>query len=422
MTLQANILKEIQSGRLPKNWTSSDLLANQALADAHPKKTLQSYPANCSASLPDLGLGKGHQATEPPLFYRVGRRGRALVFAFPIHCEANPLDEVATPDAVMEVLRTKMMNQSNHHENSDGWSVNSPTVRSFIDWVVDKEAGKAFRFFYDIKNSRGHQKLDAHSILDAARQYRWKAKAIPVELLGHIAGAPKQPEDLSSTVTLLNLIREELRDSLQQGDAQRHLQACWATLYWGGVATDSNPLFYGLHFLRDCSGSSGGLLGYHRCAHQTGGWFDPGKTNESRLLKNIRGMSAGITKIHSLLGDELVIYDSRVACALAWMVERYCQASGVATVPPELLLCLPAEKAGKQIERNPVAVRKVQFLANPAKYQIPGGNKQLWSRDMLRASLMLSAVLNGLGKRNPQTFLEYQLGLFMIGYHLGSHP
>lgn len=50
MTLQANILKEIQSGRLPKNWTSSDLLANQALADAHPKKTLQSYPANCSAS------------------------------------------------------------------------------------------------------------------------------------------------------------------------------------------------------------------------------------------------------------------------------------------------------------------------------------------------------------------------------------
>ena len=419
MTLKENILNEILAGRLPKHWTSSDLLANHELVKNHPNKTsVQSYPANHSASLPGLGLGNGHDATNPPLFYRVGRRGRALLFAFPIHCAANPLDEVATPDAATEVRQTEKSNQSNHHQNSDEWSVSKPTVQSFIDWVVDKEISNAFRFFYHI----GHQQLNADSIHEAARKYLWQARAIPDELVGHIEGFPQGPANLSSTVALLSLIKKELWDSLQQRDAQRHLKACWATLHWGGVAKGSNPLFYGFRFLRDCSGSPDGLLDYHFEAHKPGGWFDPSKTDESRLLQNIRGMSAGITKIHSLLADELVIYDSRVACALAWLVERYCEASGLARVPDELLLCLPAEQPSEQFERNPVGVRKKQFLVHPTKYKKAGSYKRLWSRDMLRASLILSAVLDQLGKRDPQTFLEYQLGLFMIGYHLGSHP
>jgi len=421
MTLKENILNEILAGRLPKHWTSSDLLANPELAKAHPKTTVRSYPANHSASLPGLGLGTGHQATNPPLFYRVGRRGRALEFAFPIHCAANPPDDVASADTATEVRQTEKSNQLIHDQNSNGWSVSNPTVQSFIKWVADKERSEDFRFFYDIKNANGHHHLDAHSIQHAALQYRWPAKAIPDELVGHIDGFPQEAEDLGSTVALLSLIKKELRDSLQPGDAQRHLKACWATLYWGGVAKDSNPLFYGLRFLRDCSGSPDGLLNYHSEAHKPGGWFDPGKTDESRLLQNIRGMSAGITKIHSLLADELVIYDSRVACALAWLVERYCEASGLARVPDELLLCLPAEQPSEQFERNPVGVRKKQFLVHPTKYKKAGSYKRLWSRDMLRASLILSAVLDQLGKRDPQTFLEYQLGLFMIGYHLGSH-
>lgn len=38
--------------------------------------------------------------------------------------------------------------------------------------------------------------------------------------------------------------------------------------------------------------------------------------------------NAGMTKVYSLLADSLIIYDSRVAAALGWIVVKYCQAPG----------------------------------------------------------------------------------------------
>jgi hypothetical protein len=96
------------------------------------------------------------------------------------------------------------------------------------------------------------------------------------------------------------------------------------------------------------------------------------------LQDNVQRMTAGVTKIHSLIDDGLLIYDSRVACALAWLVERYCdsvkdRASGIASIPGKLIFCLPAERAGKAV-RDPDKVRKVNksTLKYPAPYVSPG--------------------------------------------------
>ncbi len=404
MALQDTILQEIQAGRLQPHWTTSDLLANQNLSRCHPLTTLRTSPPNVSASLPGLNLGDGHSVTDQPVFYRVGRRGRALLFALPEHSVVRQQAKPATPE-----------------QRGDGWSVESGSVPGFIEWLVHRERNEGFLFSYDLIGNN----LNAHSLEAAAQQYNWSANLIPEELVAHIREFPQGAHDFADTVRLLNMLRQDLRESLNEGDSLRHLKACWATLYWGGVAfKGGNSLFYGLRYVRGLSNARAGLIAYHRDAHNRGGWFEPMLTTEERLLGNVEGMSAGITKIHSLIADELVIYDSRVACAVAWLVERYCDQENLSVIPTELLFYLPNDNAGANTQRNPVAVRPLQpncRLTTP--YPNPGQNLKtgVWTRDMLRVSLIMSEVLNRLGKRNPASFLEYQLGLFMIGYHLGNH-
>jgi hypothetical protein len=424
MALQDTILQEIQAGRLQPHWTTSDLLKNQNLSRSYPNTTtLRTYPSNYSASLPGLNLGEGHNVTDQPVFYRVGRRDRALLFALPEHRTVSQQVKPATPaPSVAEKKRPKSRGRSDKHKQPDNkWSVKSEHVLGFIDWLVEKEGKKGFNFYYKINN----KELKASSIEAAAEQYNWPAKSIPQELVDHINNFPQRASNLTETVTLLNMLRRDLRDSLEKSDPLRHLKACWATLYWGGVATKGgNSLFYGLRYVRGLSNVRAGLIAYHRDAHKRDGWFEPTLTTEEKLLGNVEGMSAGITKIHSLLADELVIYDSRVACAMAWLVERYCDQIGLNAVPNELLFYLPPENAGAKIRRDPVAVRPPPPNCNlNTAYPNPGAAHltEVWTRDMLRVSLILSKVLSQLNKKNPQTYLEYQLGLFMIGYHLDGH-
>lgn len=426
MALQDAIRREIEVGRLQRHWTTSDLVANQSLSSSHPKTTLRSYPPNVSGSLSGLDLGEGHNAETIPVFYRVGRRGRALLFALPEHSYVSWQEKLATPaPSVAKNKRTKNHEKSDTEGQPDNkWSVESEHVSKFIDWVVNKEKKKLFQFSYNIKGNA----LQANSIGQAAQQYRWPTRPtppIPEQLVAHLDDFPQGASNLHDNLRLLGLLRRELRQSLESNDSLRHLKACWATLYWGGVATKGgNSLFYGLRYVSACNDTQGGLIEYHNAAHQLGGWFDPANTNEVRLLQHVEGMSAGITKIHSLIADELVIYDSRVACAVAWLVERYCDQVRLNAVPNELLFYLPPETPGANIQRDPVAVRPPPPTCNlNTAYPNPGAAhlKKIWTRDMLRVSLILSEVLSRLNRRNPQTYLEYQLGLFMIGYHLGDH-
>lgn len=320
----------------------------------------------------------------------------------------------------------KAASQSKNSE-SESWSVNSERVSGFIEWVTTKEQKLSFNFNYDKKSKKRRNMLCAKNIAAAAESYSWPSTTIPKELVGDIAGFPNGATNLSETLNLLTLLREELKQSLAGSDPLRHWKACWAILHWGGVTAPSNLEFYALRFL------AGNLLTYHHAAHDTNGWFNPSTTTEERLLNNVKGMSAGITKIHSLIADELLIYDSRVACAFAWLVERYCDDLELIEIPEELRFCLPEPKKDKNgiLIRNPEMVREKFGSRISTKYKKPK-DKEIrdWTRDMLRTSLILSEILKKLGKTkkieddtvvDPDEFLKYQLGLFMIGYHLGEH-
>lgn len=335
----------------------------------------------------------------------------------------NLSGEVTSAGMLTRLITDEQSKQS----KQNAWSVNAGEVPKFIEWVKTKERNRSFNFKYDVKSDNRKNSLCANSIAAAAQAYSWPSARIPTELIGHITEFPNGATNLAETIELLTILRNELNQSLAENDALRHWKACWAILHWGGVTASSNLEFYALKFL------AGNLISYHREAHDTEGWFDPATTTETKLLNSVRGMSAGITKIHSLIADELLIYDSRVACALTWLVERYCDQNQLCSVPPELDFCLPPERPSNIAVRNPKEVREAlgsRLTSNISRPQQGIIGTQRWARDMLRASLILSEIIKNLGKTkkigendivDPNEFLRYQLGLFMIGYHLVGH-
>jgi len=83
MALQDDIQKEVTAGRLQSHWTTSDLLSNAVLLAKYKISTLRTDPPNRSVSAPELGLENGFtvRTGAAPIFLRVGRRGRALLYA-----------------------------------------------------------------------------------------------------------------------------------------------------------------------------------------------------------------------------------------------------------------------------------------------------------------------------------------------------
>ena len=60
-----------------------------------------------------------------------------------------------------------------------------------------------------------------------------------------------------------------------------------------------------------------------------------------------RRFNSGMTKVYSLLLENFIIYDSRVAAALAWLVWQWCRSRDPAVpLPPLLAFACPTARGG----------------------------------------------------------------------------
>jgi hypothetical protein len=132
-----------------------------------------------------------------------------------------------------------------------------------------------------------------------------------------------------------------------------------------------------------------------------------------------------MTKVYSLICDDFVIYDSRVAAALGWAVLRFCKATGRATVPSLLQFPFaPAKEALNQItpKRRDPSQGAFQF---PRLYR--GRHHAEWN---LKASWALKAALAcapekslfRAGAQSGQALRAMEASLFMFGYDLPPGP
>lgn len=316
-----------------------------------------------------------------------------------------------------------------------------PDIVEFIDWAIVKL--KVLKIHHHVKGrgrSAGHEFM-ATGIEAAASQYDWACRIDP-DFLPHGYKSPEgNPRALSYNMTVLTWLRNELRASLKDNDALRHFRACLAILSWGGVdngARATNVRFYTARYVKDNGdGQVNDLLDYHRIAHDIkSGWAKPevADDNDEILSLFCKKMSAGITKIHALMEDELVIYDSRVAAALTWLIELYCSDKNMSAIPDFLQFLLPEEQGKNEADvngakkiRNPshVLVRPKKSGVRHEYRNTQTNNPAEWMQCKLRASWLVSGVLekgkedlfqNEKGTANK--FMLFQLGLFMIGYDL----
>ena len=128
--------------------------------------------------------------------------------------------------------------------------------------------------------------------------------------------------------------------------------------------------------------------------------------------------NSGMTKVYSLLLEDFIIYDSRVAAALAWLVWQWCKSSGQAGSPPPEALAFACMKARKTIN---------QKIRNPDKCAFPYLNADPYEHAKwnLRANWILRAAFpspnsseTSVASGNFKSLREVEAALFTMGYDL----
>lgn len=275
-------------------------------------------------------------------------------------------------------------------------------VPEFIRWLAT-ELDSESRFKHQYVNRRTGEKWSCSSLYSAFENYRWNHPGNA--RLGFNPGVCS-----SSNGIALSVLRQDLVSA--GGSDSRTLEVTVDVMRWGGVTA------HNADWLKANKVGLGRMLQDVQTAIGAG-------DDQAPVLrsKNLR-FNSGMTKVYSLLCKDFIIYDSRVAAGLGWLVVKYCQAHGLFKVPEALCFPWAAAKEAKNVlvpKRRDPGTGGLKF-----KGLRSGHHHAMWN---MRASWVLSSVLahpSAAGSRfqwvatpnDPLRALE--AALFMIGYDLGE--
>ncbi|BBN56201.1 hypothetical protein TRE132_43260 [Pseudomonas chlororaphis subsp. aurantiaca] len=282
----------------------------------------------------------------------------------------------------------------------------TPETQCFVNWFADIIGGLAP---LDFKHKSGTYKYLDQALSSYAWPYKKTTIKTPAGTLVLHANA-----DFSTNKNVLDQLANGIQGSLNQAQPKSSELADWAQaiMTWGGVYTYAGKN-------RD-KGNAGWLDGQRPTftsylqSSLAALRSEDGTTHCS--LTDLRS-NAGTTKVHSLLLPHFVIYDSRVAAALAWLVLSWSRQKST-RIPDELKFGCMRANTGKN---NPKQRTPDKSLF---PYFVPSGKVKThhthatWN---LRANWVLQGALARLTPNNAQTNLssrEVEAALFMIGEDL----
>ena len=277
-----------------------------------------------------------------------------------------------------------------------------PHVSQFTDWLA-VELDSESQFTHEYVDRRTGVQWSCNSLFDAFAHYHWNHP-------GNSRLAFNPGNCSTSNGSALAALRKDLGNL--NGNDSRALDAALDVMSWGGV-TAGNAAWL-----------KANKIGLANLLESVQAAMDAGDEHAPALRSKHLRFNSGMTKVYSLLCKDFVIYDSRVAAALGWLIVKFCQSQGLSNVPQAL--CFPwaaakeAPNAAAPKQRNP-GVGSLQF-----KGLRSGAHHALWN---LRTNWVLSAVLahpaakdspfhSVAAPHNPLRALE--AALFMIGYDLGQ--
>jgi hypothetical protein len=271
-------------------------------------------------------------------------------------------------------------------------------VQEFTTWMAchlseDSELGHHYR--------RRKENDTAHfsNLADSMQKYAWP-----------IAAAVRLGDKSDHSLEANTLVLKRLQDALKQARTDESMRdACIAVMQWGGVVNGNVP------WLKKNTAGLAALV------HQVSDLLRQDDDDMGRLPADLR-FNAGMTKVYSLLLDNFIIYDSRVAAALSWFAMHWAIEGRAPAIPEALRFpCMPAK------EGNDPQIRKAR---NPSAgaLQFPQLNSRprLHAHWNLRASWLLEAVLMKCEEKtkfhkSPQPIRALEAALFMWGYDLSAN-
>lgn len=301
-----------------------------------------------------------------------------------------------------------------------------PDVKDFIEWLAypgegdlpairpDHAGGKepfsllTFPICLNIKKSRfvpKGVKVRVKGIEGVLSHYTWKS-----------AGMHKG--DWSETKTRLTALSVALRGAVRTGSrtGSNHttLAACRDILEWGG----NRDWNVGAWPFLDHMATAGTLCQYITATETT---FSLATARLSALPPPVGLMNSMLTKVHALYAkDGLPIYDSRVAAAIASLVELWRLDTGKSGNPLPPVLAFPATMASRTV------LSLFPHAQHPGVmvYGAPGTVAQ-WSSAKVRLGWIMESVLKKLSglfstccptPSLADRMHAFEASLFMIGY------
>lgn len=273
-------------------------------------------------------------------------------------------------------------------------------VRDFVNWLGANLSNQRL-FAHRYIDRRTQHPWQFNGLEDACRQYRWKHKG----LIGVPAG-----DDLPSNHAALNALRMALQHSLKLDAPASDQAACAAAsavMVWGGVQA------------KNVSWLQANIRGLAPMLVSTTTALNSASLINPILQRAGLRFNAGMTKVYALLADDLIIYDSRVAAALGWIVVKYCQAHRLTSVPSELAFpwapAKEARTAASPKNRNP-AQHGLLFPRLSAGPRYAEWNlKASW---VLQAALAQDTTSQFAQPSTISALRRLEAALFMIGYDL----
>lgn len=277
--------------------------------------------------------------------------------------------------------------------------LNDPNVRGFIDWL--NLEGPNLPIHLQVKKSRFvpvsiDQKFTG--IEKAINYYCWKS-----------AGMVKGDwHDCSATLSRLS---KSLKNTLANGDDHQTLEACKDILSWGGNRSWKRgawPFLERIH----------GISSYLQTCKST---LDLSVADLEDLGK-VQHLNSMLTKVHALASDDgLPIYDSRVAAAIAVLVELWRRAKGLWQTPLPQLLVFPSVYGGRSVDDAFVDAKSPGVLTgnqNQATQWASAKVRLGWiMQELLSRNSWFAEAIPGT-KNVPLKFRMHaaEASLFMLGY------
>jgi len=272
-------------------------------------------------------------------------------------------------------------------------------VNGFIEWLA-YHLGSNTEVEHEYSNRQTAKRWQFSSLHDAYKQYEWQHSGVPH--LNVSAGSSAESNAEALDALAVDLAAANCDDTMLRGTQ--------ATMAWGGVSAGNNQ------WLAD------NRVGLASMVEQVAQVLRQGNLDSPQFLGDLR-FNAGMTKVYSLMCENFIIYDSRVAAALGWLVMKYCSERKLTALPDGLRFpWAPAKEA-----QNATAPKN-RNAGIEHGFKFPrlrrGLHHALWN---MRASWVLSEALahpSAQGSRfheaGGKPIRKLEMGLFMIGYDLGS--